>query len=162
MFDITRRGSFRSLLGASVVAAALAFSAGVANAGECPANQVSPGALSSGATAPVDVTDRVLGSIDLGSEKTALKNHLFRMRQLEIKPGGVVPWHSHGERPALIYIVKGEIQEYSSNCKVPIVHKAGDVSIEKAGVAHWWKNVGTETVVLISADILRDPADHNM
>lgn len=162
MFEITRRGSFRSLLGASVVAAALAFSAGVANAGECPANQVSPGALASGATAPVDVTDRVLGSIDLGSEKTALKNHLFRMRQLEIKPGGVVPWHSHGERPALIYIVKGEIQEYASNCKVPIVHKAGDVSIEKAGGAHWWKNVGTETVVLISADILRDPADHNM
>jgi quercetin dioxygenase-like cupin family protein len=162
MFDITRRGSFRSLLGASVVAAALTFSAGIANAGECPANQMSPGALTSGATAPVDVSDKLLASIDLAKEKTALKDHLFRMRQLEIKPGGVVPWHSHAERPALIYVVKGEILEYASNCKVPIVHKAGEVSIEKAGVAHWWKNVSNETVILISADILRDHADKNM
>ena len=65
MFDITRRGSFRSLLGASVVAAALTLSAGIANAGECPANQAAAGALGAGATAPVDVTDKVLGSIDL-------------------------------------------------------------------------------------------------
>jgi len=162
MFDFARRNSFRSLLGATVVAVGLVVSAGIASAGECPANQVSPNAVTSGATMPVDVTDKVLGSIDLGSEKTALKDHLFRMRRLEIKPGGIVPWHSHGERPALIFIVKGEILEYSSNCKTPITHKAGDVSVEKAGVAHWWKNVSKETVVLISADILHDRADHNM
>ena len=50
------------------------------------------------------------------------------MRRLAIKPGGVVPWHSHDDRPALIYVVVGEITEYASNCAVPIVHKAGEVA----------------------------------
>ena len=39
-----------------------------------------------------------------------------------------MPWHSHDNRPAMIYIVYGEIVEYASNCAVPIVHKAGDVA----------------------------------
>ena len=37
-------------------------------------------------------------------------------RKLTIEPGGVVPWHSHGDRPAIIYIAEGEIVEYASNC----------------------------------------------
>src|SRR2546429_1060354 len=40
------------------------------------------------------------------------------------------PWHSHGERPALIYIIEGEIVEYASNCAAPITHKAGERSEE--------------------------------
>jgi quercetin dioxygenase-like cupin family protein len=75
------------------------------------------------------------------------------MRRLEIEPGGIVPWHSHAERPAIIYVVSGTIEEYSSDCAVPIVHKAGDVSAEAKDISHWWKNTGTETVVLISADL---------
>ena len=49
-----------------------------------------------------------------------------------------------------------------SNLLLTILHKAGEVSTEKAGVAHWWKNVSNETVILISADILRDHADHSV
>ena len=47
----------------------------------------------------------------------------MQFRKLVIEPGGVVPWHSHGDRPAIIYVVSGEIIEYASNCAVPIVHK---------------------------------------
>ena len=36
---------------------------------------------------------------------------MMRVRQLEIQPGGIVPWHSHADRPALIYVVSGEIVE---------------------------------------------------
>ena len=39
-----------------------------------------------------------------------------------------MPWHSHGDRPAIIYIAEGEIVEYASNCAVPIVHKAGEIA----------------------------------
>lgn len=53
-------------------------------------------------------------------------NRQFRLRQLDIKPGGIVPWHSHDERPAMIYIIKGSVTEYASNCAVPIVHKGPD------------------------------------
>jgi len=33
-------------------------------------------------------------------------------RKLTIEPGGVVPRHSHGDRPAIIYIAEREIVEY--------------------------------------------------
>ena len=55
--------------------------------------------------------------------------------------------------------VSGEVVEYASTCKVPIVHKAGEVSIETHGVAHWWKNVGRADAVLISADLLHQSGD---
>ncbi|HSB58953.1 MAG TPA: cupin, partial [Methyloceanibacter sp.] len=66
------------------------------------------------------------------------------------------------DRPAIIYIIEGEIEEYASNCAVPIVQKAGDVVAETPEVSHWWKNLGDKTVVLISADLLHDASDHNM
>jgi quercetin dioxygenase-like cupin family protein len=73
-----------------------------------------------------------------------------------------VPWHSHEDRPALIYVVTGEIYEYASNCAVPILHKAGEVARETHATAHWWKNDGKAPVVLLSFDIQRDPNDHHM
>src|SRR6266511_1943370 len=76
------------------------------------------------AIAAKGVTDKVLSQIDLAGEKLALKGHLMRVRKLEVQPGGVVPWHSHEDRPALIYVASGEIYEYASNCAVPILHKA--------------------------------------
>jgi len=38
---------------------------------------------------------------------------------------------------------------------VPIVHKAGDISPERLGTSHWWKNTGNEAAVLISVDIFQ-------
>jgi quercetin dioxygenase-like cupin family protein len=108
------------------------------------------------------VTDKVLSQIDLAGEKLALKGHLMRVRKLEIQPGGIVPWHSHEDRPALIYIASGEVYEYASNCAVPILHKAGEVARETHATAHWWKNDGKAPVVLLSFDIQHDPNDHNM
>jgi quercetin dioxygenase-like cupin family protein len=101
--------------------------------------------------------------IDLSKESsTGIKDRAFRLRKLEVKPGGIVPWHSHGDRPAIIYIVSGEITEYASNCAVPILHKAGDVAVETHVTSHWWKNTGAADVVLLSADLLRDPNDKHM
>ena len=111
---------------------------------------------------PQGVTDTVLATIDLGKEEIGLKNHQLRIRRLVIEPGGVVPWHSHDARPALIMILQGEINEYASNCAGPIVHKAGEVAPETKGTSHWWKNLSGQTVILTSSDILGDPADHHM
>jgi len=143
----------RYILAAAVVAA-LGI-AGAAFAGECPADQrVADGkGQPPGPTMPVGVTDVVRASTDLAREPLALQGRQFRLRQLEMQPGGIVPWHSHGNRPAMIYIVSGEVVEYASNCAVPIVHKAGDVAPEKNGTSHWWQNTGTTTAVLISVDL---------
>jgi len=162
MFNITaRRTALRTVAIAGAIAGFAAI--GSANAGECPADQVVPAGQGqqAGATMPKDVTDNVVASIDLSKEMVAANDHLFRMRRLELQPGGEVPWHDHADRPASIYIVKGTVTEYADVCKVPIVHTAGDVSVD-AGRHHWWKNTGSETAILISADILHDKKDSSM
>jgi quercetin dioxygenase-like cupin family protein len=142
---------------AALATIAISVLAPVANAGECPADQrVADGqGQKPGPTMPKDVTDVVRSSTDLSKEPLALKGRLFRLRQLEMKPGGIVPWHSHNERPAMIYIVSGDVAEYASNCAVPILHKAGDVAPEKNGTSHWWKNTGNTPAVLISVDLFQ-------
>jgi quercetin dioxygenase-like cupin family protein len=142
-----------------LIAAALAASftlAAPAFAGECPAHKrVADGqGQKMVGHGPKAVSDTVVAATDLGNETVGLKEHQFRARRLVIQPGGIVPWHSHNERPAMIYIVKGEIHEYASNCAAPILHKAGDVAREAKGTSHWWQNMGKGTVELISVDIL--------
>jgi quercetin dioxygenase-like cupin family protein len=138
------------------IAAALAAAFSIsAFAGECPADKrVQDGKgqamVSHGAKG---VTDVVRASTDLAKEPVALQGRLFRLRELNVEPGGIVPWHSHNERPAMIYIVSGEVVEYASNCAVPIVHKAGDVAPEKNGTSHWWQNTGKVPSKLISVDL---------
>jgi quercetin dioxygenase-like cupin family protein len=131
-------------------------------AGECPADQMKADARQPVSLPAVGVTDTTLGAIDLSKEPAMIKDRELRFRKLTIAPGGVVPWHSHGDRPALIYVAEGEIVEYASNCSVPIVHKAGDIRPETSGTSHWWKNLGDKTVILYVGDVLHDKADHNM
>ncbi|WP_457356255.1 cupin domain-containing protein [Roseateles sp. P5_D6] len=134
---------------------ALAF-AGAAHAGECPADKLAANALQGAATAPVGVTDTELASIDLSKENVKLDQRRLRMRHMTIAPGGVVPLHSHEDRPALIMVNSGEIYEYSSKCSVPVLHKAGDIAREFLGTKHWWKNVGALPVELTIADVVND------
>ena len=143
-----------------IVAAGIALVANSAFAGECPAaSRVADGkGQAMGPTQPKDVTDVVRASTDLSKEPSHIQGRQFRIRQLEMQPGGIVPWHSHDNRPAMIYIVSGEVVEYASNCAVPIVHKAGDVAPEKKGTSHWWQNNGNVPAVLISVDLF--PVDN--
>jgi len=147
-------GTRRAIALVAVLAGGFAF-AGPAWAGFCPADQMrsdGSGEKMSSA-AGKDVTDKVVASIDLAKEPADIKDRLFRLRRLEIKPGGVVPWHEHHDRPAIIYVMQGDITEYASTCAVPIEHHPGDVTAETHATAHWWKNNGKQTVVLFSADL---------
>ncbi len=151
-----RENIYQIALGATIMLA-LAGASGSAFAGECPADKVKEGAVTSGPDKPVGVTDTVIASIDLAPKGDNFKGQMLRMRKLTIEPGGIVPWHEHSKRPANIYVISGTIEEYRSNCLVPIVHKAGDVTAEFGkGLAHWWKNTSTEPVVLISSDLFED------
>jgi quercetin dioxygenase-like cupin family protein len=149
-------------LSAVAVTLMAGLAAPVAIAGQCPVDKVMVDATKPDSTPAKGVTDNVLAAIDLAQEPAKIDNRMLRLRKLTIAPGGVVPWHSHADRPAIIYIINGEITEYASNCAVPIVHRAGEVARETHVTAHWWKNSSKETVVLLSADILHDANDHNM
>ena len=147
---------------AALTVGVLAFASAAAFAGECPADKRMADATKPATHMAKDVTDVVLAAIDLGKEKIMLQDRMLRLRKLEIQPGGIVPWHSHEQRPAIIYIIEGEIQEFASNCAVAITHKAGDVTAETSPVSHWWQNNGKQKVVLLSADVLTDRSDKNM
>jgi len=164
MSSMNGRALWRTLSLVGIVAGAMAIGATASFAGECPAGKMvtdGQGQKDAGMAAK-DVTDTVLASTDLSKEMVALSDHLFRLRRLEIQPGGIVPWHSHGDRPAMIYVVSGQVTEYASTCAAPIVHTAGDVAPETHTTSHWWKNTGKKTAVLISVDILHNQMDGDM
>ena len=135
--------------------AAFAIAAAAATpvlAAQCPADQVRANPLANHPTAPNMVTDDVVGSVDLQAELGVAGRDL-RLRRLVVQPGGVVPFHSHAGRPALIITVSGAITEYRSTCAVPIDHPAGDVAREAEGISHYWINNGNVPAVLLSADV---------
>lgn len=139
-----------------IAAAAALATASLAQAGTCPAGKQTNNPLPGAASAPVGVVDTELASIDLSKENVKLDQRRLRLRHMSIAPGGIVPLHSHEDRPALIMVNSGEINEYSSQCEVPILHKAGEISREALGTKHWWKNSGSQVVHLTIADIVND------
>ena len=152
---------------AALLAAILGISGAVlspatAIAGQCPADKMTKSGQPPGPGAHKGVADKVLSMIPLASEKVALKSHSLRLRRLVVQPGGVVAWHSHADRPAIIYVVSGAITEHSSHCSVPIVHRAGESTAESGGLSHWWKNHTKRPVVLLSADLLHGGDDNHM
>jgi quercetin dioxygenase-like cupin family protein len=164
MFDrIAGSSSFsRHLVLAGIAAGSTVLGVSGAFAGSCPSDQVRADARPPVTHAGKGVTDTVLAAIDLEKEPANIKERQLRFRKLTIEPGGIVPWHSHADRPAIIYIAEGEIVEYASNCAVPILHKSGDIRPETSGTSHWWQNTGSKTVILFVGDVLHDKNDHNM
>lgn len=149
---------------AIVAAGALAWTTISAVAGECPAGKTGVDVTPPGPMMPKDVTDTVISFVDLTNLVPGSQGRQLRLRRLVVQPGGIVPWHSHAERPANIYVVEGMITEYRSTCSVPIEHKAGEATAEFGALSHWWKNNSNKPATLISSDIL-PPAmkdDHAM
>ena len=132
-------------------------SAGLADV--CPPDQVlaEPQALDQIAAKALE--REVLANVRLEGWRD-MGGFILRMRRLTLEPGGFIPTHKHDDRPAIVYVVSGEVTEHNSFCAVPILHQAGDVDEEFGpGFAHWWENTGTEPVVFISTDVLPYDSD---
>ena len=137
MFKSSRNSrTLRQAFALTAIIAASAAAATGAMAGECPAGKMQPNVRAKVDYKPVGVTDVTLGSINLEKQPANIRDRELRFRKLTIEPGGIVPWHSHDDRPALIFVQQGEIVEYASNCSEPIVHKAGEIRPEVAGTSH--------------------------
>ncbi len=152
---MTKNSTLRTMTLVSTLALGGLALAPAATAGDCPAGKAGASPLAV-ETAPKDVTDNVIGAIDLGNGYNIV-GKTMRLRKLVLQPGGIVPNHSHAERPANIYVVEGAVTEYRSTCTVPIEHKAGDVAVESGNLSHWWRNNTKKPVTLISADIVPTP-----
>jgi quercetin dioxygenase-like cupin family protein len=159
--NVASRTIWQGLALAGMIAGSVAATS-TAIAGECPAGKMQPNVRPMVDTKPIGVTDVTLGAINLEKQPANIRDRELRFRKLTIEPGGIVPWHSHDDRPALIFVQQGEIVEYASNCADPILHKADEIRPEVSGTSHWWKNLGKETVILYVGDVRKDPHDHNM
>jgi len=106
------------------------------------------------------IIDMIRATIDVGKPPVDIADRQFRLRKLTILLGGIVPWHRHADRPAIAYLLEGEITEYASNCAVPVEHKPGDVIVEAPNLSHWWKNFSDKKAVIISADLLKGDDDN--
>ncbi len=132
-----------------------AFVAAPAFANECPPDKVlNPPQKVKTVTDASKLTAEVVQTVDPSGWR-GMKGLMLRTRMLTVLPGGFVPTHSHADRPAIIFIISGELVEHSSKCAEPIVHKAGDSIGEfGAGLEHWWENVGSVPCVLTSSDLV--------
>ena len=79
----------------------------------------------------------------------------IRMRRITVEPGGTVGFHSHGQRPALTYVLSGVLTEHRKGGP-DRTYNPGEVITESTDVDHWAENKGGEPVVLISVDLFKE------
>ena len=114
----TSRTLWQGLALAGIIAGSVA-SASTAFAGECPAGKMQANVREKVDYKPVGVTDVTLGSINLEKQPANIKDRELRFRKLTIEPGGIVPWHSHDDRPALIYRAAGRDRRIRQQLRRP-------------------------------------------
>jgi quercetin dioxygenase-like cupin family protein len=96
----------------------------------------------------------VLATVELGDEFAGMEGYILRAREIVVAPGGQVAVHQHDARPGVAYIIEGEMVEYRNDQAGPIPRSAGEISTEKTGVVHWWKNESSENAHALVVDIV--------
>jgi quercetin dioxygenase-like cupin family protein len=96
----------------------------------------------------------VLGTMLLSGEFDGLDGHVLRAREVVVLPGGQVAVHQHESRPAVAYVLEGQLVEHRNDEEGPITRAVGAVAFEKTGVIHWWKNESTEKARVLVVDIV--------
>ena len=91
-------------------------------------------------------------AVDLGAEIKGMSGRQLRMRTLTIEPGGHIGLHSHKDRPAVVYFLKGTDTVTLADGTVK-TFRPGDSSFANKDTTHWHRNDGTEPVVLIAVDV---------
>jgi len=103
----------------------------------------------------IGVSPRALSETALIGEVPGhgLDDRIFRTRFWSVNAGGVVPIHTHTGRPAIVYILQGEIQEFRNGAETPELHHQDEISAEGLGVVHYWRNESNSVVHLWANDL---------
>ena len=97
---------------------------------------------------PSGVTDNVIASSDLAKQQVNINDRLFRLRRLVVQPGGVVPWHSHSDRPAIIYIISGRAEQWCG--REHRILGPGEMVLIPKGEVHGTYNPFNERLVFLA------------
>lgn len=103
-------------------------------------------------TQTVGQSEELLRSLDLTNELDSTKGRPLRMRKITLQPGGVLGLHNHVDRPAITYLLEGEIT-YHQEGKSPQVVKPGGGFAEGRATTHWAENTGKVPAVWVAVDI---------
>ena len=114
------------------------------------------GSLTAAAQAPppqtVGQSEELLRSLDLTGEIASTKGRPLRMRKITVQPGGALALHNHVDRPAVTYVLQGEMTYYAEG-RPPVVVRAGEGMAEGRATTHWAQNTGKVPAVWIGVDI---------
>jgi quercetin dioxygenase-like cupin family protein len=99
-------------------------------------------------------SSKILGTMSLAGEFAGTENHMLRVREVTVLPGGQVAVHQHTSRPGAAYILEGELVEHRNDSNSPITRSAGAVALEKTGTVHWWKNESSTKAKVLVVDIV--------
>ena len=121
--------------------------------------QVLAQAIDQGApTQSIGMAPTVLGAISLATYADALKDGELRAREVVLQPGATIAVHSHDSRPAVVYVLEGELVEHRSDSEDPVIRRQGDVYFEGPEVVHWSENLSPNRVRVLAVDIIsNDP-----
>ena len=100
----------------------------------------------------VGQSEEALRSVDLTNELESGKGRPLRMRRITIQPGGALALHNHVDRPAVTYMLSGEMT-YHQEGRPDTVIRAGGGFAEGRVTTHWAENTGKVPAVWIAVDI---------
>jgi quercetin dioxygenase-like cupin family protein len=103
-------------------------------------------------TQNVGQSEELLRSIDLTSELDSAKGRPLRMRKVTLQPGGVLGLHNHVDRPAVTYLLQGQMT-YHQDGKPDLIANPGDGFAEGRATTHWAESTGKVPAVWIAVDI---------
>ncbi|MGH1542213.1 MAG: cupin domain-containing protein [Arenicella sp.] len=88
----------------------------------------------------------------LGAQIPAMEGFEFRARKIVVLPGAATAEHSHADRPGIVYVEKGTLNEYRGETMRKV--NAGDTWIEKVETVHWFENVSQEAAIILAFDLV--------
>lgn len=106
-----------------------------------------------GPTQTTGLVSTVLGAMSLEKYFEALKGRYLRAREVVLLPGGKIAVHTHDRRPAVVYVLEGEVVEHRSDSEEPVIRRQGDTYFEPFGVVHWLENISPNRVRVLAVDI---------
>jgi quercetin dioxygenase-like cupin family protein len=98
---------------------------------------------------------------DLSKELNIKDERRVRVRYWIMPPAGIIGDHIHESRPAIVYLLQGEVMETKLDTDRQIKVKqigAHEVVFENSGIEHWWVNQTNEMVKMVAIDVIR-PVD---
>ena len=104
--------------------------------------------------ATVGQSEELLRSLDLTGELESGKGRPLRMRRITMQPGGALALHNHRERPAVTYMLQGEMT-YHQQGRPDVLVRPGGGFAEGRATTHWAENTGNVPAVWIAVDIPR-------